>query len=233
MPNRKRKCRLKSCGAYRPAADMLTVPAGSFCDAAHALQYARENGDKLRQKRVADEAKQARKEARLKRAERTSLDWSYQFELTRKAAQVLANRLDAELPCICCDEPRGRAQFCGGHGKTGAGHPELAVDLCNIHGQRNALCNQHKSGNWSGDKRSKGYRQGLLDRFGPAMVEYLETDRDRTRLSCQEFIEIRAVYKAEIRRLEREEAPTRNWRTPGDFDALRASLPCNTIPSAS
>lgn len=139
-------------------------------------------------------------------------DHSYQFDLTKKAAQKLANRLDSGLPCICCDEPRGKAQFCGGHAKSAGAHPELALDLRNIHGQRNVYCNQNKSGNWSGDKHSKGYRQGLIDRYGQSLVDWLESYHPPRKWTVDELRGLRALYAEETRRLDRGEGPSKEWR---------------------
>lgn len=213
---------------------MIIKGPNAWCNTECQTGHAMDNVKKLRDRKALEERKAEREKRAADKKRKNDFNanvYSYQFELTKKAAQVLANRLDADKPCICCDEPRGNAQFCGGHGKTAGAHPELALDLCNIAGQRNALCNQHKSGNWSGDKHSKGYKQGILDRYGQEMLDYLESHRDRPQLSCQELIELRAVYNAEIRRLDRGELPTRNWREPGDFDRLRAELPCNKVPA--
>lgn len=139
-------------------------------------------------------------------------NYRHQFKLTRLAAQKLANRLDAELPCICCGAMRGTAQFCGGHAKTQKAHPELALDLHNIHGQRNAFCNKHKSGNWSGDKQSWGYKQGLILRYGQGMVDYLETFRPKVQYTPQDLIALRKLYAKEIRLLEAGLPASRGWR---------------------
>jgi len=172
--------------------------------------------------------KAERKESAQRKKDYYAKDYSYQFDKTKKAAQKLANRLDAHLPCICCERPRlpGKV-FCGGHLKTGKAHSEFALDLCNIHGQENVNCNQHLSGNINGDKNSKGYKQGIIDRYGQPLLDYLESHQPRAKFSCQELIELRAVYAAETRRLEKGLPPTRNWRTPGDLDVLRGQLPCN------
>jgi len=203
----KRRC--LQCREYFDPDTMIKTPAGWFCGLDHAVAYAQAKSLKQRQK-----AQKAAQKAH-KREKRQLVENHYptQFRLTRVAAQRLANRLDQRLPCICCSAPRGTAQFCGGHYKTAGGHPELALDLRNIHGQRNRLCNQAKSGNIAGDKTSHGYKAGLVWRYGQALVEYLESYREPAKYSCDELRKIRALYDAEVRAVEKGGQPTRDWRT--------------------
>ena len=211
VANSKRKCRC--CPERGRPEDGVTINGAYYIDMDHVLAYSKRNiqkGRKLREKAHRAERKQHKRESR----EIKSKNYSYQFDLTKKAAQKLANRLDAHLGCICCDAPRGSAQFCGGHAKSAGAHPEMALDLRNIHGQRNSLCNKHKSGNWSGDKHSRGYRQGLIDRYGQALVDYLESYHPPAKRTCEELEALRKVYYAEIRRLESGLPPSRDWRAP-------------------
>lgn len=200
---------------------MRKAPLGWFCDVGCEAKYGLERSRKAQESRRRAEKRKAAQETKKHKAERNEAkarNYAYQFDLTKKTAQKLANRLDWALPCICCDEPRGKAQFCGGHGKSAGAHPELALDLRNIHGQRNALCNQHKSGNWAGDKHSKGYKQGLIDRYGIELLAWLESYHPPAKRTCDELIALRKVYAAEIRRLERGEGPSRDWRAVTLFE---------------
>jgi hypothetical protein len=205
----KRRC--LQCREYFDPDTMVKTPAGWFCGLDHAVAYAQAKSLKQRQK-----AQKAAQKAH-KREKRQLVDNHYptQFRLAKQAARRLANRLDSKLGCICCGEPRGRAQFCGGHYKTAGGHPELALDLRNVHGQRNRLCNQAKSGNIAGDKNSHGYKAGLVWRYGQALVEYLESYREPVKYSCDELRKIRALYDAEVRVLEKGGQPSMDWRTLG------------------
>jgi hypothetical protein len=163
----------------------------------------------IRQERIAREEKaKPRKDLiafRLK-------DRRVQFRLTREAAQKLGNRLDAHLKCISCDKPRGSSLFCGGHYKTAGGHGEKALLIANIHGQCNKDCNSAKSGNINGDKNSKGFTQGLIDRYGKGFVDYLTAYALDPQYTCEELIEMRKEFNAEIRRLEKGLPPSKNWR---------------------
>jgi hypothetical protein len=204
MPTSTLKCRC-GCKQRERRESMLITPNGAaFINADHAASYGKERAARLRKK---PEPKRLPTKLEYRRN-----DYSHQFQLTKKAAQALANELDRDRPCICCDEPRGNAQFCGGHAKSAGAHPELALDLRNIHGQRNALCNQNKSGNWAGDKHSKGFRQGLIDRYGIGIIEYLESYHSPRRLTCADFIAMRKEFAAETRRLKQGLPPSRDWR---------------------
>ena len=211
------KCRNKLCKA-KLATDRPPYVCNDACrDAAI--------GQALDKKRAADkratararnlverEAKEQRRADKRKKLEFISNDYSKQFDLTKKSAQRLANRLDQHLPCICCSVPRGSAQFCGGHFKTAGAHPELALDLLNIHGQRNFHCNQQKSGNIEGDKHSHGFKRGLVVRYGQWIVDYLDSYHPPRKYTCDELIALRAEYRAEIRRLEKGLPASKDWR---------------------
>jgi hypothetical protein len=215
----KRRC--LECREYFDPAGMIKTPAGWFCQLDHAVAYAQAKA--LRQRQKTEKASQ---EAH-KREKRQLVENHHptQFRLARLAAQRLANRLDRRLPCICCSAPRGKAQFCGGHYKTAGGHPELALDLRNIHGQRNRLCNQAKSGNIHGDKHSHGYTEGLGRRYGQKLVDWLSSYQAPAKWTCDELRAIRAMYDAEVRVLEKGGQPTRNWRAL-DYNLREVIAPC-------
>jgi len=203
----KRKCSLKSCPNRFYKEQMIVRGLQAWCNEDHQIQWAIQNG--LR--RIKKAKKQEDKEFNRRKVENKANDYSYQLRITKEAAQRLANRLDAGLPCICCDAPRGTAQFCGGHCITAKANSWLSVDLRNIHGQRNVLCNKHKSGNISGDKDSHGYKEGLRKRYGKALVDWLESAHNEKR-SCEELKQMRKEYAAETRRLEKGLTPTKDWR---------------------
>jgi hypothetical protein len=58
----------------------------------------------------------------------------------------------------------------------------------------------------------EGYRQGLLERYGSAIVEYLDTAPRVKAWTAPELIQKRSEVAEEIRRLERGEEPSRDWR---------------------
>lgn len=197
---------------------------GAYCkEDNHAVKYAIANKAKAQKKLKAAERKENRKAVKRLR----SNDRKYQFQKTKQEAQTLANLLDKDLPCICCDEPRGNAQFCGGHYKTAKGHPEIALDIRNIHGQRNSLCNKHKSGNIEGDKHSKGFKQGVIDRYGQEYLDWLESYHPPPNYSCEDLIKLRAEYAAEKRYIKEHGKPSKNWRElPTECETPENSVIC-------
>ena len=62
------------------------------------------------------------------------------------------------------------------------------------------------SGNIEGNANTRGYKQGLIDRFGENKAreinEYCEKDRVK-KWSGQELISMRKKFSAEIRKLEK------------------------------
>lgn len=208
MATATRKCR--HCKERNRTEDMIVTPNNAaFCDDKCASEYGKKRIPQVRKKQQLDERRENKKAIR----ELDAQDRKKQWALTKKEAQTLANLLDSGLPCICCDEPRGNVQFCGGHMKTAGGHPELALDLRNIHGQRNRYCNQEKSGNIEGDKHSKGYRQGIVDRYGQAHLDWLESHHELQHFTCDELIALRKVYAAEKSYIKKHGKPSRNWRS--------------------
>ena len=201
MANSRKRC--KHCREYKPAKDGVQTPKGWFCELLHAVEYARLNSHKG--KAIKDRA------FKQKKREHRANDYSKQFDLTKKAAQQLANLLDRDLVCISCSCQR-TVQFCGGHFRTVGAHRELALDLRNIHGQCNRNCNMGLSGNVGGTKNTKGFRAGLIERYGSGMVDYLERHHPSKQYTCPDLIELRRSYNLEIRNLRRGEPPSRDWR---------------------
>lgn len=71
----------------------------------------------------------------------------------------------------------------------------------------------HLSGNISGTKGTKGFKAGLVERYGQDFVDHLESYRPTRKRTCDELIAMRKEYAAEIRRLNRGEQPSRDWRS--------------------
>ncbi len=165
----------------------------------------------MQERSRAKQAKAEKQESTRRKKEFFINDYSHQFDLTKKAAQKLANALDRDLRCISCDCVRG-VQFCGGHFRTVGAHRELALDLRNIHGQCNRNCNMGLSGNIGGTKKTRGFRAGLVERFGQAFVDFLESAHKAPKPTCEQLIQLRAEYAAEFRRIMKGLPPSRDWR---------------------
>jgi hypothetical protein len=199
--------RCKHCQSEMPPASKCVTFIGKqrLCSIECAAQWGQAEAIRREQVKRKREAKKALKEYK-------DNDHGYQFRKTREAAQRLANRLDKDLNCICCDRPR-TSQFCGGHFKTAGGNSEIALDLRNIHGQQNQYCNMAKSANIEGDKHSFGYKEGIRRRYGNDLLEWLESYHPPLEFNTDDLRALRAIYAEETRRVERGEGPSRDWRS--------------------
>jgi len=138
-------------------------------------------------------------------------DYKYQFNLTLEAAKALCRVLDSGKDCISCGTRRD-VQYAAGHYKSAGAHPGLALDLRNIHRQCNRYCNCGLSGNISGTKTTAGYAAGLISRYGPELLDWLEIYHPPAKRTTDELIALRKVYAAETRRLESGLPPSKDWR---------------------
>lgn len=121
-----------------------------------------------------------------------------------KEAQIVFNAYvrarDRAQPCICCGQPLtleavGGGYDCGHYRSTGsASHLRFHED--NAHAQRK-VCNRYGAG------RAVDYRLGLIARIGLHRVEALEADNTPTKWTSERLREIKAVYKAKLKDLER------------------------------
>lgn len=193
MANSKSRC--LHCREYHPADSVLRLPAGSFCSFQHAIHYGRAKAQRAKVK--AHKAQKAKVKAS---------DIRHQHKLTQSTVNRLCLLLDQGKPCISCGRPdQGGRLRNAGHFKSRGANSGLRYDLRNIHLQC-THCNLYASGN------VEGYRQGLLERYGSAIVNYLDTAPRVRAWTAQELIQMRSEVAEEIRRLERGEQPSRDWR---------------------
>jgi hypothetical protein len=193
MPTSKRRCRY--CKAYGRPENGNVINGAYYCNLGHAIAYGRENAPKAR-----ESAQKAKK------AEYMGKD----TQRLQKAAQAAVNRLckllDAGRPCISCGKPdEGGRLRNAGHYKSRGSNSALRFDLRNVHMQC-TRCNLHLSGNL------EGYRQGLLDSYGQWILDYLDTAPRLKSWTADELAEIAKEARAECKRLENGELPSRNWR---------------------
>ena len=216
MANSKRKC--KHCKHYLPAVDGIKTPSGFFCSITHAYEHARELQEKAqeRQKRK-DKAKRreqdkANREA-IRELNRRDLRW--QHKQTQKAfnrMRVLEELLwfkerGLEPTCISCGNTLGNDQWCCGHFKTVGAQGGLRYNRLNTFLQHNRRCNKGLSGDIAGTKTTRGYRQGLIDRFGEKegqeIIDYCEQNTAPRKWHREELEEMRRLYNRRIRDMER------------------------------
>lgn len=145
------------------------------------------------------------KAARAKRDERKSIREALEKAKTRgqhlKEVQAAFNawvRLrDAGLPCISCGRPASwPGQWDAGHYRSRGACPELRFDPLNVNKQCGP-CNVHLSGNLI------EYRIGLIRKIGLEKVEWLEGKHEAKKLTLAELQEMKAVYRAEVRRMKK------------------------------
>ena len=109
-----------------------------------------------------------------------------------------------EPECISCGKTR--MDWCCGHFKTVASSGALRFSEVNTFLQCNKYCNSAKSGNIEGCKNTRGYKQGLIDRFGgegKEIIEWCESNQSQVkRWTGPELVEMRKQFNAKIRALQ-------------------------------
>lgn len=111
-----------------------------------------------------------------------------------------------EPECISCGKKY--MDWCCGHLKTVGAQPALRYDELNSFLQCNRYCNMGLSGNIEGNKTTRGYKQGLKDRFSIneayLIIEHCESHRDSKNWTWQELEDMRKQFNQEIRRVEND-----------------------------
>ena len=105
---------------------------------------------------------------------------------------------DADKPCISCGRYH-KGQWHAGHYMGVGCQPALRFEPDNVHKQCKP-CNTDKSGNHI------RYRQRLVKLIGLERVEWLEGPHEPLKLTIAEIKELKAYYRAEIRRITKERA---------------------------
>jgi len=164
-------------------------------------------------------AKVERKEIKIKNTERQDKkrkfklnDVPHQKELTK----TVFNRLRVlqekkwfadrglEPECISCGKTN--MDWACGHFKPAGSQGIIRYDPMNTYLQCNRYCNMGLSGNIEGNKNTRGYKQGLRDRFGEEegnkIIEYCETKTEVKKWSGVELKEMRKEFSKHIRGLE-------------------------------
>lgn len=188
-----KKC--KACRAeFFPARQMQTVCTPDCAKALVEKKAARE----AEQQRLAEVRKdKARKEAIKTLGE---LKDEAQREINR--FRRLSDRL-AGHGCICCGQPlnwhsdKPGGEVDAGHYMSRGGSPELAFIEANINAQRKG-CNRP-----GGTTRAK-FREGMIQRHGLEIVEWLEGPHPPKRLRHDDYRQIRDTYRARANELEKK-----------------------------
>ena len=192
-----RICKVRTCKATLPKGSPLRH-CSPACGEVLALEAV--------EKRRAQIAKARNKVEREQKRHFRLKDKSHQMRLTQAAFNALIRLLDQDRGCISCDKgPQWSGQWHAGHYKTTGAVPAMRLDPWNAHRQC-SRCNLHLSGALT------AYRDGLLSRYGQGIVDYLEGHHGAQNWTGDDLVELRALYNAEIRRLEAGQPPSRIWR---------------------
>lgn len=98
--------------------------------------------------------------------------------------------------CISCGRPITVSKCDAGHFIPRA-HTATRWNIRNVHAQCRA-CNRMKDGN------AAGYRRGLVERYGPEVIEQLTQDsRHTSKLSDNDYRTLTEFFKNQIHRLSR------------------------------
>jgi hypothetical protein len=216
MANKKKRCLF--CRDYHVAEEGIRVPAGFFCSLDHATKYAKAKQERAReqqQQKAKAEQRKAEKATRAASRDAKRKDLKWQHKLTQKSfnrMRVLEEFLwfkqrGLEPECISCGRPLGGDQWCCGHFKTRGAQSGLRYDPKNTYLQHNHRCNMNLSGDIEGTKTTRGYKQGLKDRFGEeegqAIIDYCESNTAPVKWSWEELEKMRSKFNERIRELEK------------------------------
>ena len=225
MANSKKKCR--QCKTFRPIEEMRVVQLGAFCiETQCQIRYGLESTDKALEKARKNIRKEQRAEVKAIKEKkkndtkesrdfkRKNLDW--QHGLTQEAfnkMRVLEEMLwfqdrGLEPECISC--AKTNMDWCCGHHKSRGAKKELCYDRKNTFLQCNFRCNSNLSANIDGDMGTRGYLNGLRERFGleegQALIDYVNRHHPAKKWAWQDLENYRAECNARIRELEKQVA---------------------------
>lgn len=215
-----RKCRLKTCREPLPKRKDCTDPiqregfCGNSCMWAH-INHKREDAERRKRESVA-------RENRAKKRRRLSADKSHQEKLTQEACNKLVRLLDHGKPCISCDEYRPLE---AGHFRSVGSCPELRYCLLQIHGQCRA-CNQAGTRRMNRGRKPEvvaaEYERLLRRRMGDEVVDWIKAPHPINHYTIEELIDMRKLFRAECRRIERGEPTKWDWRKFSSIAAAKS-----------
>jgi len=108
-----------------------------------------------------------------------------------------------EPECISCKKTN--MDWCCGHLKTRGSQGNIRYEENNTKLQCNRYCNKGLSGNINGNKTTRGYLQGLTDRFGEdkaqEIIDYCETSTTVRKWTGEELQQMRKEFNKEIKEL--------------------------------
>lgn len=185
-----------------------------FCSYKHAMAWlATPEGAEKHKKVKAKLNRDKKRESNLKRRNlnRQTLGWQHKktqmaFNKMRRMEEFLwFKERGLEPECVSCGKTK--MDWACGHFKSVGSSGGLRYNRANTFLQCNRYCNRGKSGNIEGCKNTRGYKQGLIDRFGVnvggAILEYLEKEQYKAaKWTCEQLEEMRKGFNQRIRELE-------------------------------
>jgi hypothetical protein len=172
---------------YTPIRSMSKV-----CSVPCSLEWARKLAEQKAARAKLDERKSLREALEKAKTRGTHLK-----ELQAAFNQWIRLR-DAGQPCIACGRHH-QGQLHAGHYRSVGSCPELRFEPDNCHLSCQP-CNVHLSGNLI------PYRINLVKKIGLARVEWIEGHHEPKKYTLTEILEMKAFYRAEVRRLKKEAA---------------------------
>lgn len=209
MANKKRRCTY--CKTYKEAEKGISTPFGFFCGDSCRYDLAMKQTKSLLLKSKAITKKKIDKEFKERKAKFNLNDVPKQHSLT----QTVFNRMRVlqeikwfkdrglEPECISCGKTS--MDFCCGHFKSRGAQGNLRYDVKNTFLQCNRYCNMALSGNIEGNKNTRGYKVGLVERFGKkkadSIINYCEENTQVKKWTGPELQELRASFNKQIKSL--------------------------------
>lgn len=206
-----RRCKHKVCTNELPPARQCKdfLSKRGFCSEHCAAEGAIQDVQKARERK--ERKAKAKARAEVQNLNRRDLSWQHkQTQPVFNRMRVLEEKLwflerGLEPECISCGKKN--MDWCCGHFKTRGAQSNLRYDRNNTFLQCNRYCNKALSGNIEGNKTTRGYKVGLVERFGPYeaqyILEYCEAHTEPYKWSCEELEQWRKEWNKRIRELER------------------------------
>lgn len=201
MKPRARKCKIGAEGcriSYEPFSSMQPCCLNMNCSL-EVIRLAESKAYDAKTK----EMKSARNEA----------SFSHQQELTQKAFNGMIRLLDADQPCSSCGKPAEQYLITAGHFLSCGGFPEIRFDARNCFGQCGG-CNSGQQKHFKGDNATtrQKFEATIRRRFGAEHVSWLYSHHKANNYTIDDLKDMRKVFAAEARSLEKGNLPTRDWR---------------------
>jgi len=180
------------------------------CSPACAIKYARAKAAEKAKYERAKTGKQSRKD--LREFNQRDLRWQHKqtqkaFNRMRVLEELLWFRQRELIPtCISCNKPG--MDWCCGHYKTVGAQGGLRYSRVNTYLQCNRYCNMGLSANIEGNRTTRGYKVGLIERFGQEggqeIIDFCAADTKPVKWEWETLESNRATYNKRIREVQKE-----------------------------